>query len=207
MPRLDWRRRYALELWAVENLHHLNAKPPEDWPDASRLHTNGVVPLYGGEYAPGLTGLYAIVNGLRLLLAGVSPLKPSDEQMLLEVGCTFMSGREALIPSRGLRVELFIRMAEAMAFALSRRRGGWVQCERLELEIMRQTTMFHFFERSVIGKQVVLILLGRGHYSVLRGYTRDSWLLFDATGREWMLRRGKRGNSLPKPILMLSRSN
>jgi len=207
VPRPDWRRRYALELWAVENLLHLNGKPPEDWPDASRLPTNGVMPIYCGEYALGLTGLYAIVNGLRLLLAGMGPLKPSDEQMLLEVGCTFMSGREALIPSRGLRAELFIRMAEAMAFALSRRRGVWIQCERLEAEVMRRAKLAPLLERSIVAKRVVLILLGRGHYSALRGYTRDSWLLFDATGREWMLRRGKIGIATPRPILMLSRSH
>ena len=204
MVRLDWRQRYALELWAVENLHQPSAAPPENWPDTSRLRTNGVVPIFCGEYAPGLTGLYAIVNGLRLLVADASPLKPSDEQMLLEVGCTFMSGREALLPSRGLRAERLFRMAEAMAFALSRRRGVWIRCERLETEVMRRTVL-PLFERSVVAKRVVLILLGRGHYSVLRGYTRDSWLLFDATGREWLLRRGKRGNSLPLPILMLSR--
>jgi len=204
MVRLDWRQRYALELWAVENLHQPSAEPPENWPAASRLRTNGVVPIFCGEYAPGLTGLYAIVNGLRLLVADASPLKPSDEQMLLEVGCTFMSGREALVPTRGLRADLLIRMAEAMAFSLSRRRGIWIRCERLETEVMRRA-MMPLFERSVVAKRVVLILLGRGHYSVLRGYTRDSWLLFDATGREWLLRRGKRGNSRPLPILMLSR--
>ena len=206
MPRLDWRRRYSLELWAVENLHHPNAEPPEDWPDASRLRTHGVNPVFCGEYAPGLTGLYAIVNGFSLLLADASPLKPSDEKMLLEVGCAFMSGRVALIPSRGLRAELLIRMAEAMAFALSRRREVWIRCERLEAGVLCGVKLPSLFERSVVAKRVVLILLGRGHYSVLRGYSRNSWLLFDATGREWMLRRGKRGNLLPKPILMLSRS-
>lgn len=206
MVRLDWCRRYALELWAAEHLYQLNAESPDDWPDASRLRTNELMPVYCGEYAPGLTGLYAIVNGLRLLLANLSPLKPSDEQMLLEVGCTYMSGREALLPHRGHRTELLVRMAEAMAFALSRRRGVWIQCERLGPEIMRQGKLHPLLERSVVAKRVVLLLLGRGHYSVLRGYTRDSWLLFDATGRQWMLRRGKGGVVMPKPILMLSRS-
>ena len=206
MVRIGWRRQYALAHWAVENLHRPEADLPEDWPEASRFRTHGAFPTYCGEYAPGLTGPYAILNGLKLLVAEVSPLKPSEEQMLLQIGCDFMSGRDTMTPHRGLRLDTFVRMAEAMAYALSRRRGAWIQCERMQLSRKQDREQRSLLERSVVAKRVVLILLGRGHYSVLRGFTLDSWLLFDATGRQWMLRRGKRGYAMLKPILMLSRA-
>lgn len=205
MARLDWRRRYELQHWASEHLYTLNAEHPDDWPDSDRLPIDTVFPIYCGEYAPGLTGLYAILNGLRLLLAELVPLKPSEEQMLLEVGWTFLSGREPLAPHRGIRVNTMVRMAEAMAFALSRRRADWLQCDRVELREYSARATETLLERSAVAKRVVLILLGRGHYTIVRGYTRDSWLLFDATGRQWMLRRANGRSVIIKPILMLSR--
>ena len=64
-----------------------------------------------------------------------------------------------------------------------------------------------FLERSVVTKRAVLILLGRGHYTVLRGYTSGSWLLFDAMGRLWMQRSSVNHERVVLPILSLSRSS
>ena len=205
MARFDWRQRHKLQHWALENLYTQKAEVPDDWPASERLRTDAVFPIYCGEYARGLTGSYAILNGLKLLLAELVPLKPSEEQMLLEVGWTFLSGREPLAPHRGIRVNTMVRLAEAMAFALSRRRADWVQCDRLELREYSASATATLLERLAVAKRVVLVLLGRGHYTVVRGYTRDSWLLFDATGRQWMLRRATGHNAIMKPILMLSR--
>lgn len=205
MSRLDKRRQFELAHWAGEHLHNPKAVQPEDWPDACRLRTNGVMPTFGGEYAPGLTGLYAVLNGLKLLVAEVAPLKPSDEQMLLEVGCNFMIGREVITPHRGIRTHMLIRMAEAMAFALVRRRGDWVRSERVRFLEPYSVGSRAILERTVLAKRVILVLLGRGHYSVLRGYTSESWLLFDATGRQWMLRRQNGQDAALRPILILSR--
>ena len=205
MSRLDKRRKFELAHWAIENLHNPKAVQPEDWPDACRLRTNGVLPIFSGDYAPGLTGLYAILNGLKLLVAEVAPLKPSEEQMLFEVGCNFMKGREAITPHRGIRSHMLIRVAEAMAFALVRRRGDWILSEPVRLLGPCPVGSHALLERTVLAKRVALVLLGRGHYSVLQGYTSASWLLFDATGRQWMLRRRNRQDAALRPILILSR--
>lgn len=62
-------------------------------------------------------------------------------------------------------------------------------------------------ERSVGLKRAVLILLGGGHYTVLRGYTSASWLLFDAMGRLWMQRSSVEHEPTVLPIVSLSRSS
>ncbi len=62
-------------------------------------------------------------------------------------------------------------------------------------------------ERSVVAKRVVLILLGGGHYTALRGYTSGSWLLFDAMGRLWMQRSRLKQEPIVLPIMSFSRSS
>jgi hypothetical protein len=205
MSRLETRRKSVLIHWAVENLHLPAALQPEDWPEGDRLPTNGETPIYCGEYALGLTGLYAILNSLKLLVAGVAPLKPSDEQVLLEAGFNFMRGREAITPCRGIRSHLLVRAAEAMVFAFMRRRDEWIVSEQMLSAGLHPLKRSVFFERAIVARRVVLVLLGQGHFSVLRGFTRESWLLFDATGRQWMLRRQDRRDVAPRPILILSR--
>ena len=208
MPaRLDWRRRHELSTWAIDHICTPNVEQPEDWPDVYRRGPRGLSPLYCGDHAPGLTGVYALINGLKLLLAEAAPLRPSDEIMLLELGWSFMRGRGMVAPQIGMRQHSFNRMAEAMSFALSRRRGDWVRCEVPHMEAVHRIQAAATLERLLVAKRVVLILLGHGHYTVLRGYTRASWLVFDAMGRQSMLRRGVERVTKLKPVLLLSRSS
>jgi hypothetical protein len=205
MSRLDTRRKFALIHWAVENLHLPAAQQPEDWPESDRIPTNGEMPIYCGEYAVGLTGLYASLNSLKLLVAGVAPLKPSDQQVLLEAGFNFMRGREAITPCRGIRSHMLVRAADAMMFAFMRRRGDWIVSEQMLSAGPHPLKRPILFERAIIARRVVLVSLGGGHFSVLRGFTRQSWLLFDATGRHWVLRRPDCRDVALRPILIVSR--
>lgn len=208
MPaRLDWRRRHELSTWAIDHIYTPNVEQPEDWPDVYRRGPRGLSPLYCGDHATGLTGVYALVNGFKLLLAEAAPLRPSDETMLLELGWNFMRGRGMVAPHVGMRQHSFIRMAEAMSFALSRRRGDWVRCEVPRMDAAYRIQAAATLERLLVAKRVVLILLGRGHYTVLRGYTPAGWLIFDAMGRQWMLRRGAARVTTFMLILILSRSS
>ena len=118
-----------------------------------------------------------------------------------------MSGRETMAPHKGTRLNTLSRLAEAMSFALSRRRGTWIQCARFEHPQLSPKSTRIVLERSVVAKRAVLILLGRGHYTVLRGYTSGSWLLFDAMGRLWMQRSRLKHEGLVLPIVSLSRSS
>ena len=151
--------------------------------------------------------MYALLNGFKLLLAEAAPLRPADEMMLLELGWSFIHGRGTIAPHIGMRQHSFIRLAEAMSFALSRRRGDWVRCEAVQMEPAERIQAAATLERLLVAKRVVLILLGRGHYTVLRGYTPASWLIFDAMGRQWMLRRGVGRVTKFKAILLLSRAS
>ena len=205
--RLDWRQRARLECWAADNLHSPTIDPPDYWPEHSRLRSDGQLPIYSGDHAIGLAGLYSVVNALKLLLAEVGPLQPIEERLLLEVGWNFMSGREAMAPHKGMRSNTFSRMAEAMTFAFSTRRGIWIRCERFERPRPTPKSITILLERSVVARRVAMILLGRGHYSVLRGYTSASWLLFDAMGRRWIQRASAGGDRIAMPILTFSRSS
>lgn len=198
------RRRSKLQQWSNDHLHDPQKSTPDDWPTEHRLPAAKVLPVYCGDYAPGLTGLYSVLNGLKLLMASHTPLKPSDERQLLEIGWNFMKGREAMPPNRGMRRATFIRLAEAMSFGLSRRRGEWVRWERTDTRTPHsQTNANSILERQLVAGRVVLVLLGWGEYTVLRGYTETSWLLFDAAGRHWIRRKALPVELGPLPVLTL----
>lgn len=189
MSKVSRRRRLELQQWAEEYALAPQIEEPEDWPTECRLGPTGLYPTYCGDHAPGFVGLYAIINALSLLLATTSPLKPAEERMLLDQGWKFLSGRGPVAPWHGIRANIFARLAEGLSFTLSRHRSQWIRCERAELTSCASSLEVGIiFERLLVANRAVIILLGRGHYAVLRGYTPLSWLLFDATGRMWMKR-------------------
>lgn len=200
--QLNWRERAQLECWANDHLYSRNLDFPENWPEVSRFGAGGEPPLYCGDHAIGLTAVYSVVNAIKLLVAETTPLQPSEERYCLEQGWRFLSGRVAMTPDKGLRVHLVSRLAEAMSFAFGRRRQISVRCDPIDPPLSVEPTR-DFLERCVVARRVVLILLGGAHYTVLRGYTSGSWLVFDATGRHWMQRL--RGQSHRKfvPFLIM----
>jgi hypothetical protein len=132
--------------------------------------------------------LYTILNGLALLLAETAPLKPAEERALVELGWKFLAGRGPIAPWHGIRTGPFERLAHSLAYALSRSRNQWIRCELIDADNLGCDVIALSLERLIVAKNVIIILLGRSHYTVLRGFTPFSWLLFDATGRFWMKR-------------------
>jgi len=163
------------------------------------------VPLYCGDHAIGLTGVYAVVNAMKLIMAETTPLQPSEERFLLELGWRFLGDRMAIMPCKGLRVSLIMRLTEAMLFAFGRRRQMSVQCNPIDRAALSAGATQVFLERCVVANRVVLILLGGAHYTVLKGYMSDSWLVFDALGRRWLSRSSVRLNRPFIPILSMYR--
>lgn len=186
--RVSHTRRLELQFWAQAYAFEPSCEPPEDWPEQWRLGPAGFCPCYCGDHAPGFIGLYAIINGLALLLAETEPLKPAEERRLIDLGWKFLASRGLVAPWHGVRTINFERLAESLTYALSRNRRQWVRCERIETRQLDRALLIPTLERLIVASRVVIILLGRGHYTVLRGFTPTSWLLFDATGRVWMKR-------------------
>ncbi len=120
--RSRWRERAQLACWAQDHLHSQSVHSPDNWPEVSRLAVGEEVPLYCGDHAVGLTGVYSVVNAMKLIMAETTPIQPSEEGYLLELGWRFLGDRIAIMPSKGLRMSVVIRLAEAMLFAFGRRR-------------------------------------------------------------------------------------
>lgn len=80
-------------------------------------------------------------------------------------------------------------MVEAVSFASARlhdqfvtMRQPWSSCPP------GRSDFFAVIERSIVAQDVVLILFAGAHYSVVRGFTPTSLLLFDSGGRHWLKR-------------------
>ena len=88
------------------------------------------------------------------------------------------------------------RLTECLVYTAARVFGHSFEL----LQPWRHTTpgraeVFGTIERRIVAQQPVLIMLAGAHYSVIRGFTPLSFLLFDSSGREWIKRHslGVRG--------------
>ena len=192
MVRISRARRIGLQVWAGTHALESNVHDPEDWPERFRLDAVGSWPLSAGDCAPGFVGLYTVINALDLVLSPLEPLEPSEIDWLLNIGWQFLMDRRPVRLSSSVRLDTMIRLADALSFSLSRRRGCVVVSSDVSVSLVEPASAK--LERLIVARQAVIVLLGRGHYSVLRGFTPESWLLFDSTGRRWVRRRGRRGH-------------
>lgn len=154
-------------------------------------NTRLVGPLWHGDGLLGLSGIYAIVNAIRLTLAHKHILNAIEIHELLTAGTKFMSGR--LTPQQamlsGLRVTLWRRLAEAMTETTRRRIGVWIWVERLHPSDLGRDAAFATLEQAVLQMRVPMMLCRSGHYTVVSGFTPSSLLLFDSGGACWVTRR------------------
>jgi hypothetical protein len=189
MSRIGRAKCLSLRLWAGANAFDPSAEVPEDWPETFRADTSGCWPLFAGDNAPGFIGLYTVINALDLLVSPVRPLAPSEVDWLLDLGWRFLADRRPIQLSSSIRIETMARLAAALSFGLSRRRGRFIISS--DAIISAEQSASAILERLVVARQAVIVLIGRGHFTVLRGYTPDSWLLYDCTGRLWIKRSGR----------------
>jgi len=143
-----------------------------------------LAPLYFGDGCVGHSGLYAIINGIRLAIADRHVLTGPELDAVMRSGLRFMSGR--LTPEQatlcGLRVSLWRQLAHAMAEATLRRTGLLVRAERLFVAERGTQAAFDTIEQAILSWRVPMLLFRGGHYSVVSGFTRSSLLLFDSSG-------------------------
>lgn len=186
----DFHRRVQLELWSRQHASLPQIEVPDDWPSESRLDTAGLLPLWHGDYTPGLSGTFAAVNDIRLLMASHRRLKSKEEQDLLADAWRWRMLRRDVLPDRGLRQGEWLRMVEALCHCFSNRHGVFVRVVQPWRESRPDESEFlTTLERLIVGQQVVLSLLAGAHYSVIRGYTPTSLLLFDSGDRCWVRRK------------------
>lgn len=163
---------------------------PDDWPSQACLDAGGLLPLWQGDYSPGFSATFAAVNGIRLLMATHRRLNSRDEQNLLADVWRWRMARHDVSPDRGLRQGEWLRMVDALCQCFSRKHGPFIRVvQPWRGRRPDEREFFTTLERLIVGRCVVLTLLAGAHYSVVRGYTRTSLLLFDSGGRCWMKRQ------------------
>lgn len=89
----------------------------DHWPTQRRIHNAALVePWLHGEGLPGLSGLYAIINGFQIALARRRPLAPSQITDLLEAGLAFVAAHASVerCTRSGMRLELWLRLVTAL---------------------------------------------------------------------------------------------
>ena len=151
-----------------------------------------ISPLWQGDACLGLSGLYAIVNAIRLGLADRRPLNAKEVERLFATGMRFTNGR--MTPEQatvcGLRISAWRAMADALVEHTCRTTGVRLEVERLMVQSPTdRVAAFATLGEALLRLRVPLILLRGGHYTVVSGITRSSLLLFDSAGACWVSKR------------------
>lgn len=161
-------------------------------PPARLTNARLVSPLEHGDGCVGLSGVFAIINGVRLALAHKHHFTGPEVHALMAAGFGFLDAR--LTARRcfmsGLRVELWRRLADAMVQASWRRTGHRLVVERLYVDhAFDRGAALAELEQAIRRMRVPLILCRGGHYTVVSGVTPSSVLLFDSGGACWLAKR------------------
>lgn len=151
-----------------------------------------VSPLWHGDSCVGLSGLYAIINAVRLVLAGKCHLSSAEVHALLVAGLRFLDGR--LSPQQcfasGLRVQLWCQLAAAMVEVATDRTRSRITVERLyPTQPSCRQAAFESLEAAIFKLRVPMMLRQGGRYTVVSGVTPLSLLLFDSGGACWVTKR------------------
>lgn len=184
-------------------------------PDRFKLpNPSGIQPLYHGDGCVGLSGLYSMINGIRLVLADRCDFDGPAVHSLLTTGLRFMDGR--LTPTRattsGLRVGMWKQLAEAMTEHTRQRHRVLIFAERIHVGPgVDRTEALSLIEQNIRAYRAVLLLMGGGRYTVINGYTPSSLLLFDSAWSSWISKRitdvptdGERGRHVIYPSSLLA---
>jgi hypothetical protein len=145
-------------------------------------------PLYHGDNCIGLSGLYAILNAIRLAIAHKQVLTEPELYRIMRAGLRFLEGRLTPVQllSSGLRVNLWRSMAEAMTEVTLREAGAWARVEPVFVSDPGVRAAFDAIEDAIERLRPVMMLCRGGRYTVVSGYTASSLLLFDSAGSCWI---------------------
>jgi hypothetical protein len=196
--RADLSQQLMLQEWARD---HASASPvgqPEHWPEHASLDPRGLLPLSHGDHGHGHSGVYAAVNAIRLVSAGHHAWSDRDDEQLLAKAWDWQTAHGPRRPNRGMRVWQWHSLVDALAFAFGRKHGHFLQISRpWQIRRPGRAEFFTTVERLIVGRHAVLGLFAGAQYSVIRGFTPLSLLLFDSGYREWIARKSVRSNDGP----------
>ena len=162
-------------------------------PDRFRLPNAPLIqPLFHGDDCVGLSGVYSIINAIRLVLAHRHEFDGPGLHELLTASFRFMDGR--LSPTRtvtsGLRVSIWRALAEAMTHHVRERHRALVFADRVYADpATDRLSAVSMIEQNVRSYRAVLVLMRGGRYTVISGYTPSSLLLFDSNWSCWISKR------------------
>ena len=157
-----------------------------------------IEPLFHADGCPGLSGIYSIINSIRLVLADRRPLSSSDEHELIKASFKFLEGRVSLEQANlsGMRLPLWRGLGEALCAASRSRFRCFVWFEQLHLsEPMDESSVFVAIDNALVKQRAVLMLMRGGHYTVIKASRPSSLSLFDSSGAYWI---AKSGISMPR---------
>lgn len=195
MPRLQAEASYA-------DFEHGGAGRGESGsPSKAKLAAVKLIePLQHGALSPGLSGLYSIVNAIRLTLAHKHHFSNRELADMVSAGLRFMEGR--LSPERavtcGLPSGLWLRLTEALIDRTRRRTCAFLLTERVFVPYGDRTTMWSAIELEILRGRPMLMMMQGGRYTVVSGFTPTSLLLFDSGGGSWI---AKAATGVPRDCL------
>ena len=145
-------------------------------------------PLRHSPHCPGLSGLFSIVNGIRLALAHKHIFSERQLADMVSAGLRFLDGRLTVERALtcGLPTGLWLRLAEALAYRTSRVTGFSLLVEREHVVVVSRPNVWLAIGRVIEARRPIIGLIRAGRYTVLSGFTQTSLLLFDSGGAHWI---------------------
>jgi hypothetical protein len=150
-----------------------------------------LTPSWQGKY-DSFCSIYAIINGLRLVLAPIAPLADEECERLFRFGVRLLAERQelAVCAQQGLEVPSYQIVAHEMANYVSQRSGMMVVVEQLfPSDDGVQLVDLVDAVRAAIDRQSVALVSLTGtydHYTVICGYSPARLRLFDSYGYAWI---------------------
>jgi hypothetical protein len=144
-------------------------------------------PLQQGDKT-GLCGLYAIINGLRLVLEPMRPLRPHELRTLFTSGVMFLEAEEALAEAMcaGIDTKLWRRLGKHLTAQAGELSGLHIVQQRPfagTAKLDDSEVLLRLERRLLVGQPVLAEVLGPlNHYTIIAGYSAANLLLFDSYG-------------------------
>jgi hypothetical protein len=150
-----------------------------------------LTPSWQGKY-DSFCSIYAIINGLRLVLAPIAPLADEECERLFRFGVRLLAERDELVACAqdGLELPSYQIVAHAMANHVGQHSRALVGVEQLfasddgvSLVDLVDAT------KTAIGRHKVVLVSLAGtydHYTVVCGYSPTRLRLFDSYGYAWI---------------------
>jgi hypothetical protein len=149
-----------------------------------------LAPLRQGEL-DGLCGLYAIINAVRLARYPARLRKPELDALFAE-GLRVLSATRRLryILADGMYDHVWTNMTAAVLARAAGRPGQSLALEDLltSSRVRSMKSAHRVIRHALHGGAPTLVLLTRSydHWSVISGYTKSRYYLFDSSGYRWI---------------------